>query len=679
MTLVTDFKRGASPLWYFVDLVGVQFDDNFWLYVLENDIPYNFATVYHDVSGTIPWNNPIQCLPNGTFPIDIFFDRNKVYRLEFRQNLGLLPPSQNDPLIYLVPDYTPGDSNSIVDVTNTTIENQMTNQQFSVVNFAETFTLTNVTNPDPIEIAPGWFIDLVGIGNITVTRVPLNTTLSNPTNAPYALHISLSGAWTSNPVLRQRFQQNGMLWMGKTISTSITARMDGASKNIFARLDASNGQPLGILYNVTLTNNFVEYTNHTVIPTFINLDLPPDAYLDYKLFLPASGDFYLTSFQLVVAAGPVNIEYEQDTVDRQLDHLAHYYQPKLAYKPISSYLVGWDFAKNPAQIKGASVPIFAGANQAEYVWDQTIVYQTATNSVSCDRGANGGLELTCQQPGQIALIQYLDQIEARKILSDRASVNINASTTHANGLAGNVTLWACTDVNLPTLPTAGVSALAADGTPTMGNGTWIQVPNIYQNSKFTLQAASATNAESENIMLNGWDLAGSLPVNTATYFAIVIGFAPWIAADVINVKSISLCPGDIATVPAPKTLDETLLDTQRFFWKTFNQSTIPAQAVGIHTGEFNFVAALAGASTLYCSTLFFPTTMRVTPNITYYNPVSANANIRDESSNLDCSLTTNEQKTRKDLIFSCTGNAGTLAGNLLGVHLTADARLGVVN
>ena len=100
--------RGVNPIWFEVDLTGHPFDDNFYLYVLQNTIPYLPATVYHDVDLSIPWTNPIEFLANGTLPIDIFFDPTMVYRLEFRQNLGLSPPSQADPLIYEVDNYSPG-------------------------------------------------------------------------------------------------------------------------------------------------------------------------------------------------------------------------------------------------------------------------------------------------------------------------------------------------------------------------------------------------------------------------------------------------------------------------------------------------------------------------------------------------------------------------------------------
>lgn len=66
--------RGSNPIWTEVDLQGNLFDDTFWLFVLENTLPYIPATVYHDPDLNTPWNNPIQFLGNGTLPNDIFFE-----------------------------------------------------------------------------------------------------------------------------------------------------------------------------------------------------------------------------------------------------------------------------------------------------------------------------------------------------------------------------------------------------------------------------------------------------------------------------------------------------------------------------------------------------------------------------------------------------------------------------
>lgn len=308
--------RGANPVWFEVDLQGKLFDDTFYLFVLENEIPYIPATVYHDPDLNIPWTQPIRFLANGTLPIDIFFEADKVYRLEFRQGL-----TQADPLIYEVNNYVAGTGGSTpVDTVAFASSNQVTNPQFALLSLQNPVTIGD-TNPDPIEIAPGWTLLLSGTGTVTITRVSLDNANANPSNAPYAIQLTMNG-WTADSViLRQRFEQNGMLWANKIVSTTVTARLQGTPQSITANLVDSNNAVLGTVLPLTPVNEaWNEYTGYAQLPASTNPNDPPAAYVDYLLHLPSNIDIYLTSFQLVVQDLPVEPSFEQDTINRQIDH-----------------------------------------------------------------------------------------------------------------------------------------------------------------------------------------------------------------------------------------------------------------------------------------------------------------------------------------------------------------------
>src|SRR5665213_1454478 len=101
--------RGSNPIWLFDDLVGNLLDDNYWLFTLQNQIPYQFATVWQDPDMNVPWSNPIQFLANGTLPNNIYFDPTQVYRLEVRAS-----NTQAGALIYEVNNYVPGSDGGIL-------------------------------------------------------------------------------------------------------------------------------------------------------------------------------------------------------------------------------------------------------------------------------------------------------------------------------------------------------------------------------------------------------------------------------------------------------------------------------------------------------------------------------------------------------------------------------------
>jgi hypothetical protein len=305
----------------------------------------------------------------------------------------------------------------------------------------------------------------------------------------------------------------------------------------------------------------------------LNPNVPPNAYIDFQMILPpTNADIYLTSFQLIASTVDTSYEYEQETVNRQIDHLFHHYNPQLQFKPISSYLVGWDFPLNPAQINGDTYAVQnTGINSSYYAWDQTILFQSTNNSISVSRGTQGGLLLTAEAHGQMAVIQYLDQVQAREILNNRLSVNIDCLGTIAAGsVVGSVSLWYTKDANLPDVATGTNQTFIATLDPTTGRPVtftggfnWIEVTrDIKQNATFTLPTATAST-----FGFSEWSIDNGVATdaNLATFFAIVIGFAPLAIDDAIELNSVSLVPGDIPTIPAPKTQDEVRKDCERYY------------------------------------------------------------------------------------------------------------------
>lgn len=314
MTMV----RGSNPIWYEVDLTAHAFDDQFYMFVLDNEIPYAPLPTWQDPFGIVAWDNPIRFLANGTLPNNLYFDPDTVYRLEFRQG-----NTQSDPLIYLVENYVPGSSgNTPINETSFSTDNQVSNPQFALINFTSPLTLNSVST-QIINVAPGWFLHLTGTGNVTLTQVLLNSAVVNPTNASYALQIQLSGSWT-NAYLSQRFTKNGVLWSNSFVSSMIMALSNPALQNISAILVDSQGNTLTtVLKNTPLTEAFNPYPGIGQIGASMDTDFPPTAYIEYQLLLPNNCNITLSSVQLI--SGDVNVEYpyEQTTIERQIDQTYH--------------------------------------------------------------------------------------------------------------------------------------------------------------------------------------------------------------------------------------------------------------------------------------------------------------------------------------------------------------------
>lgn len=566
------YVRGSNPIWSLVDLTGHQFDDTFYMFVLQNTLPYLPATVYHTVSG-IPWTQPIQFLANGTLPVDIFWDPDVIYRLEFRQG-----PTQNDPLIYEVDNYSPGGSGDTpIDTTAIATDNQITNPQFSLISFSSTFTLT-ATNPDPIEVAPGWFLNLAGTGTVTLERLALSSTLTNPTNAPYALRITLSGTWTGTPYLSQRFNQNGMLWSTFTepryVSNSVTARIQGAPQNISAQLYDSMGTALTtVLASTVVTDTFNEYVDHGLMPSTTNTNTPPDAWIEYRLFLPTTVDIYLTSFQLVTSNSITNFQYIQDTIERQQDYTFHYYRDSLLRQQKECVLTGWDFGLNPWQ----AYPV-AATNLASfgYTADQTIMIQQAYvasasgNNISTARASvanNYGFQVTAvTATNQFAMVQYIDTATIRagwgKTFSSLVKL-IAQLQNPALTLRMKMKLVYRTTLPSAVSQTEPIASWTASGEPVFAAG-WTALSAINDPVYNIVNGANT-------LLFEGFDLPAA-STNLMTLGVVLYTMDSMLQSgtpDHIVFNKVSLVQNDFAIDVPSLTFDETLRRCQYYYETSF--------------------------------------------------------------------------------------------------------------
>jgi hypothetical protein len=558
------FIRGANPVWSFVDLTGHQLDDSYWMFVLENEIPYSAASVYHEPDGT-PWTNPINFLANGTLPVDIYWDAGtsdipNAYRIEIRQG-----DTQADPLIYLIENYIPGDNGGDIIPTDIifSTDNQMSNAQFPVVNFSSPYSLTSSVDID-VDIGPEWLLSLTTIstGTITLTRVGLNSLTPNDTNAPFALRINGSG-WSS-VTLKQRFDQNGMLWANQTVSSSITAMTNLPGALIRAVMVDSQGHQLGeVLDQKTLTGTFVEYRGHDLFPDSLNTAVPPATWIEYRLQLPTTLDLFVTSFQLVASNKPnLEFSYEQDSIERQIDHTFHYFEPQLAYKQIPSILTGWDFTVNPAQF--GVVQTITNGNPA-YIWDQTIAKSRVGNVAVSRSNSAGGITFTNSQPSEsMYLMQYLTDGEAIKTKSSVLSVNIDGYSPGKTNVQARVYLFvANTAGSIPFLSmgSGAIGNLNADGTFTQTDTDWTEIPLLPGFSR-----TKNLNSSRVDIDFVGFDgtSVGGVSTSTQLFCAIVTFFIPTVST-FMTMNSISLVQGYIPSRTAPMTWAQTLANCQYYY------------------------------------------------------------------------------------------------------------------
>ena len=598
-------------------------------------------------------------------------------------------------------------------------ENIISNPQFAVVDFFE-----DPTNLDKYVfsvsgsatytlIAPDWYIVTTGTGTVTLIQVPIDDE-TEPTNPPYALDINSSAGITSLYLL-QRFEQNPRLMQGAYLSGYFIAHSELASEptlSMYYRPSSSNTSNIEqlIAQGTASASGYTAIANETAeLITLVNPDDAPTGYIEIYIDIPPLAHVRISSVQVVsVQNASSSIPFVPQSIARQVDHLFHDYKAGLLFKPIPSYLVGWDFPLNPAQILGATVA--ASASAASYIWDQTILFQSTASRLSASRTTSGALQIACATGAtQGALIQYINTASTHDIMYNDLAVNVMAKTSNATTLQLTVSIWVTSDASLPVLPLAVVTGLNADGSVSANSGTWKEITRSNNLSKATVIAEAGTATTFNSYAFNGWNAQNNANtialINSATYAAIVVGTAPIAIGENIQFQSISLVPGTVATIPAPQTADQVLRESQYYYEKSSEAAILPGTG-GNWRGVKTITLVPNTANNNYYSIPFqlqFATNKITNPNYNVWNPQGGalgdvEVSARDTAgtaysaaitfatywATLEPITGSSSTVGTKGIGFTRNSNATFLAPGVTGTngaiyfHYYADARLGVV-
>ncbi len=572
------------------------------------------------------------------------------------------------------------------------VTNQISNSQFVDVNFIPATGLSYTYSGSAtttIAIAPDWDLNIThtGAGTITVDQTAIVGSSALPNNPPFTLEISpgsnitrltLTQVFTNNPDWgAPQSNSSDNAYVASTIMLSANTSV---TMNYIASSGASGTQVLLVAGNAT--SSFETFNATVALAPADNPEAGDTGYDTIELVLPTSGTYSLSNVQVVtLSANIANIAYSEDTSNRQRDYLFHYYNPLLQYKPINSYLIGWDFPFNPAQALGNTIgQLSTGANTSNYIWDQTIVFQSVNQGFTTSRAADGSLLLNYAITGQLALIQYLEQSSVRSMLLTRLSSMIKAAIQSGSTVGATVSLYYTTDASLPDMGSnlSLVATLDANGKPATFHGNWTEIARSnLGDARFDIE--NTTNNTYNLDGFSGWESIDAIGADTAKFFAIVVGTESAPNGTELAFNSISVVPGDIPTIPAPKTISETLQDCERYYRKSFAQGTKPAQAIGVGSGEIIFLSfTVGGAGGNRCQMIPWDPVMRAQPVVTFYNPNAANALACSEiAPYTDCATTSVYNNAAQALGIEVTNGAFT-SGFPVGVHYTANAMLGVV-
>jgi hypothetical protein len=576
-------------------------------------------------------------------------------------------------------------------------QNLFTNPEFSIVNFVpdsgQTFFTINVSTTGSMQIAPGWSLSWAGTGTIKLTQDLIVDAALVQTNPSYALKIDVS-AGVTDVKLTQRLLQSPRIFDARYLSVAAFVKSDsGTADTIIMNYVASNGATYQVLSGVTLTNNAYELLAGVGgAPVFItqtnNTDSPLTGYVDFTLVVPSARITTFTSFFGVTVQNASSLVTNvQQTNAQQTNATFWYYKDQLAYKPIPSYTLGWDFNMNPFQAMGqSSVTYSPGTGKSAYCADQTILFQTSTGGISVQKIYGFGIQFTqLATPTAFAMIQYLGQEEAVELLNSPLCVQLRGLITTGT-IQGQINLYWTADTNLPALNPNNyslVSSVSSGGAPTVGGGgnfgNWNKVNRSnLGDANFTLTTAHT------NFSFAGWNATLDPNINTAKYFAIVVSFATGTTGQVVSLEYCSLQKGYIPTAPAAMNFGETLAGLQQYYEKSYNLNVAPGTITTIGNAFFGATSGGAGAAGTTC---FYKTTKRAAPtwnsgtgvyNLALYSTQGALNNVYNSVLGDNAISSVASGVSNFSFTYAGTGGAGAV-GNGMSLQWVADARYGIQN
>jgi hypothetical protein len=521
-------------------------------------------------------------------------------------------------------------------------QNILTNTQFSSISYVPDPTTGSLTfNASPaatsVEFAPGWEIVTTGTGTVVITQIPINASIIS--EAPYAIQIASAGAGLTSVQLRQRIPESPRILYGDYVSgLFLISNQNLASVAVQMSYVPSTGAQYVIAQGVTANDaSFSPILGvndlSVILNGAVNTDAPPAGYVDIYIDFPVLSTVQITSTQIVqVQNAETFANFVQLSVPQQTNSTFYWSKPRLEYKPIPSYSLGWDFAMNPFQAQGTAAVLYnpSSLGKSVYVADQTILFQSTVNSYSISKPANRYIQLdNLNQLSSCALIQYLGPCEAQELLTNPVCSQISGVIS-AGLLNGQINLYYTTDAALPVLSgdsTIGgyslVSAVdAITGTPTVGGGglygNWTKI-NFTNESVPTFELDVAVSSTS----LSNWNAAGQANIDNATFFAIVVSFPEYNVGSTFAINYVSLQNGYIPTSPGALSFGETLNALQQYYEKSYDTEILPGATAGrgVYSSTSNIFAA-GGVTYSYASdfSIKYRVSKRADATVTFYHP-----------------------------------------------------------
>lgn len=225
--------------------------------------------------------------------------------------------------------------------------NEISNPQFIEVLFDQTagsYTYNfSAAVQQVVSIAPDWdlIVTCPTTGTVTVTQTKPTGSLNIITNPGTILTISSAGITALQ--LRQRIFGSPNLWGSGFLSGAFVAKTySGTAVILNMFYSQSNGTVTAenlVSASLPASGSYTMFSGSLNIPASNSTQVYPGAYIDIYFDIPLSIQIDITSVMVSYTGSTSiqNISYDQESRDRQIDHLYHYAYPIVPVGTVIDY------------------------------------------------------------------------------------------------------------------------------------------------------------------------------------------------------------------------------------------------------------------------------------------------------------------------------------------------------
>ncbi len=309
----------------------------------------------------------------------------------------------------------------------------------------------------------------------------------------------------------------------------------------------------------------------------------------------------------------------------------------------------------------------------------SVQYQRTDTATAPETGLSGryyGTFTKITNTGKVVISQVIEGTDTGALRGSTVRLQLWMKSVSSNFTVRIALAYLTTGTPDSGMPASFITAFGANGTdPTLGTNL------AYITPKAGIVADGGTidgNGVDCAIVTTDWTRFGAVfdvPSTARNLVVIVFSDSQMTAAQGIAMSQVSITAGQAVQEWSPMAYPEELARVQRFYAKSFNIDTLPAQNAGL-AGAVRGHANVAGATAGQVIGVRFPVPMRVAPTtITTYNPSAANAQARNTTAAADATATATANAAEQAMEVTFTGVVGWLAGQSMAVHYTADAEI----